>query len=39
MEQDIVYESKTYQTRKTNNDTETKNFEIVEQNDISSPAS
>jgi hypothetical protein len=37
MEQDIVYESKTYQTRKTNNDTETKNFEIVEQNDISSP--
>ena len=33
MEQDLVYESKTYQTRKSNNNNETENFEIVEQND------
>lgn len=37
MEQDIVYESKTYQARKTYNNVETENFEIVEQNDSREP--
>lgn len=36
MEQDVVYESKTYKTRKTYN-IETENFDIVEQNDSRDP--
>lgn len=33
MEQDIVYESKTYKTKKSDCNSETRNFEIVQQND------
>lgn len=33
MEQDIVYESKTYQSKKWDCNTEKENFEIIEQND------
>lgn len=33
MEQDIVYESKTYQSKKSDHNTETENYEIIEQND------
>lgn len=33
MEQDIVYESKTYQSKKSDYNTETENYEIIEQND------
>lgn len=33
MEQDIVYESKIYQSKKRDYNTETENYEIIEQND------
>lgn len=33
MEQDIVYESKTYQSKKSDYNTEIENHEIIEQND------
>ena len=37
MEQDIVYESKTYQSKKKDCNTETENFEIANQKDSSIP--